>query len=334
MKLAVGFITYNENSVSYLPDFLPSLAAALEFLNETDYQVYVFDNSDPGKNSNRLAIESFNREATGKGFPSFTYETRNRNLGFARAYNILLNRAQEAGAEYFLVINPDTLLATDSIRELVRSLDNDRSLAASAPKIRRWDFATKQKTTVIDSCGLILKSGLRFLDLGQGEEDQGQYDGTAIIGPSGAAALFRCSALERVKETVASQEGKGQYFDEHFFIYKEDCDLAYRLHLAGLKSRLVPSALVYHDRTAASSGHGFWSDLLARSKKSRLVRSWSFRNQHFLFVKHWKKQNFVNRIIIIGRLLSMFIFSLILEQFLLKQYAYIFRPEKVLTNVK
>jgi GT2 family glycosyltransferase len=232
------------------------------------------------------------------------------------------------------VLNPDTLLEADAITQLITALAGDRSLAAVSPKICRWDFVSQQKTKIIDSCGLVLKAGLHFADLGQGAEDTGQFDERSIIGPSGAVGLFRLSALEKVKEPGAGQDVVSQYFDEHFFIYKEDCDLAYRLQAAGLKSRLVPTAIAYHDRTVASSGHGLWRDLTNRGQKSRLVRAWSFRNQHFLFVKHWKKQNFVNKIIVIFRFLSMFVFSLILEQFLLKQYAYILHPNKVLTNVK
>ena len=334
MKLAVGFITYNDSSVRYLPDFLPSLAVALKFLDSSEYKIYAFDNSEAGYEANRLALQSFQQSSAEKGEVGLIYQAPGRNLGFARAYNILMNQAREAGAEYFLVINPDTLLEPEAISRLVEALDADKSLAAACPKILRWDFVHHQKTKIIDSCGLILKSGLRFRDLGQGNEDQGQFATTPIIGPSGATALFRLSALQKIKETALSQAKGEQYFDEHFFIYKEDCDLAYRLYWAGLSTKLVSSAVVYHDRTAASSGQGFWRDLSHRSQKNRAVRSWSFRNQLILFVKHWKSQTFVNQIIIVFRILSMFIFSLILEQFLLKQVPFVFCPDKVLTNVK
>lgn len=334
MKLAVGFITYNETSAKYLPDFLASLAAALAFLRPDDYQVLAFDNSGADFMVNRLAIESFNRVHPEKSPFIQYFSASGANLGFARAYNILISRAHSVPAEYFLVINPDTLLAPDAITELVKALDADPALASASPKIRRWDFAAQLKTNLIDSGGLLLRSGLRFQDLGQGQEDRGQFDTQTIIGPSGAAGLFRLSALEKIKLSPLGPDKPDQYFDEYFFMYKEDCDLAYRLQAAGLGSRLVPTALVYHDRTAVSAGQGLWRDLLSRRHKSRQIRAWSFRNQHFLFVKHWKKQNFVNKIIILFRFLSMFIFSLILEQFLLKEYVYIFHPSKVLTNVK
>lgn len=331
MKLVIGTIVYNESSARYLPDFLPSLKRALEFLPAADYQVHIFDNSDRHDNQNQKIIEAF--MASGSTFP-FIYEGGGKNLGFARPYNRMINRAAVSGAQYFLVINPDTLIEPDAIRLLVAKLDEEPSLAAVSPKLLHWDFIKKEKTRVIDSCGLALGRGLRFYDLGQGKEDEETFYRQPIIGPSGAAGLFRLSALEKAKEKEASQDGGAQYFDEHFFIYKEDCDLAYRLYLAGLKSGLVSEAVIYHDRTAAASGSGFWLGLRERRGKSRAVRAWSFRNQYFLFRKYFKKQNFVNKMIILAKASSMLFFSLILEQFLLKEYQYILYPKRVLTNIK
>jgi GT2 family glycosyltransferase len=111
-------------------------------------------------------------------------------------------------------------------------------------------------------------------------------------------------------------------------MYKEDCDLAYRLKRAGFESRLVAGALVYHDRTVGAFGQGFWGNFRARRRLSRQTRAWSFKNQHLLFVKHFWQENFVSKLIIIVRIIILFIFSLILEQFNLKEYPAIFRSLK------
>ncbi|MFA5184121.1 MAG: glycosyltransferase family 2 protein [Patescibacteria group bacterium] len=335
MKLAVGFITYNEASAGYLADFLPSLENALHFLAEPDYQVYVFDNSPFGHDLNRRALESFNIGAASFAAPRRPLRilAEGRNLGFSRAYNILIDAAKRDQAEYFLVINPDTILEPDALEKLVAALDDQASLGSVSPKILRWDFMTGAKTTVIDSLGLTLRPGLQFFDLGQGLEDWGKFDQAAILGPSGAAGLFRLSALDRAAK-VDHESGGREYFDERFFMYKEDCDLAYRLFLAGYESALVADAIIYHDRTASSSGRGLWRQIKDRFRKSRAVRSWSFKNQHLIFVKYWKEQNLTNKSLIIFRIFFMFIFALILEQFLLKQYFYIGREIKGLTNIK
>lgn len=338
MKLAVGFITYNETSARYLADFLPSLTAALRFLKPEDYRLYVFDNSSPDDRHNGQAIVEYNRRA-GQGHDEFQggdgsavetsgavrpiqYFSSGENQGFGRAYNVLIRQAAQDRAEYVFMINPDTLIEPTAVLELIKALDNDPKLAAVSPKILRWDFLGRRKTETIDSCGLVLKTGLRFKDLGQSEEDRGQFDRMTgagdILGPSGAAGLFRLSALEKIKEGE-------QYFDERFFMYREDCDLSFRLYRAGLFARLVPTALIYHDRTAASSGRGLGRALRDRRGKSRQVRLWSHLNEHLIYVKYWKSQNFSGKCFILIRVLSILIFSLILEQFLLKNYPLILK---------
>ncbi len=323
MKLVVGFITYNDSSAKYLKDFLPSLKLALSFLPALDYRVLAFDNSDQGNKLNRDLLEAFNF----KNEDFLEYLQAAGNLGFSRAYNILIRSAVRLQAEYFLVINPDTILEKETISELVKALDKNQEFASASPKVRRWDFVTNTKTRIIDTCGLILKTGLRFRDLGQGQVDDKRFDRSFIICPSGAAGLFRLSYLEKIKEN-------DQYFDERFFMYKEDCDLAYRLWLIKAKSTLVPTAIVYHDRTAAAARGGIVKQLLGRFKKSRQVRAWSFRNQHLIFVKHWARQDFLSKLLIVGQVIVFATFSLILEQFLLKEYTWINENRKVLTNIK
>ena len=307
MKLAVAFLCYNQSSAPYLPDFLSSLDAALEAAG-TEVFVLAGDNSDQPPYVNNLLIDGHNRQSS---FPArlFSFE---KNLGFAAAYNRLIAAAVSEKCDYFLMLNPDMLIDREMIRELMAALADNNQLAVVCPKIYRWDFSAKQKTKILDSCGIILKSGLRFSDLGQGKEDDGRYDRSEIFGPSGAAACFRVKALKKIRI-------KGQYFDERFFMYKEDCDLAYRLHLAGLKTKLVPTAIAYHDRSAASKG-GFLKTWQAWQRRSPLTRSWSFVNQHFLFAKYWPEESLKSKGLIIVQLLFLRVFSLIFAPFLLKSY--------------
>lgn len=333
MKLAVGFITYRTSSAPYLADFLTSLTIALSFLTELDYEIYAFDNSGPEDNSNQLLIDNFNLgELSGGQKPRkpVKYLTENLNLGFGRAYNILINAAVKQDAEYFLVVNPDIYFEPSSLQFLVAALDNCPQAAAAAPKILYWNFAKRQLTSIIDSLGIVLRSGLRFVDACQGQIDKGQ--GGEIIGPSGAAGLFRLRALNELLITEG-HEDLLQYFDESFFMYKEDCDLAYRLFFNGCQTISVSQALIYHDRTARAAGSRF-SFFRHRQQQSRQVRSWSFVNQHLIFFKHWKKQNIVNCFVVSAYIGFYFLFALILEQFLLKEYRTIWRSVHSLTNIK
>lgn len=309
MKLVIGFVTYNQFSSKYLAYFLPSLKDALSFLDKKDYRVMVFDNSDSDNNENRLALEFFDYKHNFK----IDYFNLDKNIGFGRAYNHLFYQAEKIKAKYFLVINPDIILEKDAILNLVNYLELESHHVAAAPKILRWDFDNLKKTRQIDSCGLLVKPGLRFVDLGQGKADKGQYDKSKILAPTGAAGLFRMSKLKTIKL-------KNGYFDPQFFMYKEDCDLAYRLKLANLTTGLASKSVMYHHRTAAFYDSGLLAFFRNRLKKSREVRAWSFYNQHLIFLKYFTKESFFSKIVILLQVGIFFIFSLILEQFNLKQY--------------
>jgi GT2 family glycosyltransferase len=150
--------------------------------------------------------------------------------------------------------------------------------------------------------------------LGQGEIDNSQFDQAKIFGVSAAAALYRLTALEKIADN-------GHYFDELMFMYKEDCDLSYRLYLAGFKAKLAGRALAYHDRSIFGRGETNFKIALNRRNKSQQNKRWSFLNQNIIFLKYWRVQNWREKIAIIWRELKMLLFALLFEQYLLKEVA-------------
>ena len=314
MKLVIAFLCYEDSSVPYLPDFLSSLDSSIVALGtEMEVSVLAGDNSDFSDRRNENIIKDFK---INQGY-SLDYLDFKKNLGFAAAYNRLLNRAIGNKAEYFLMLNPDMYLDYQFINKLVLALNSNQALVAACPKIYRWDFKNKQFTKIIDSCGLGLKPGLRFYDLGQGEVDRGQFDRVELIGPSGAAAMFRLSKLTQI-------DTKKGIYDERFFMYKEDCDLAYRLNINNLSTKLVPEAICYHDRSASKQG-GFWRTWQNWQQRSCRTRSWSFVNQHLLFFKYAHLESKYSRFLLILEIGFYLLFSLLLAQFLLKDYIYVIK---------
>ncbi len=297
-KIWVGFITYGESTFKYLPYFLDSLAKQAG----VELRVVAVDNTESGTtNLDYLKLR-----------PEVEVLSFGANLGFGKAYNLMISRAAAQGAEYFFVTNPDVILEPDAIRLMAEALDAEPLSSSACPKLKRWDFAKGEMTGYIDSCGIVLRPSLQFFDLGQGEADNGQYDQAEILGPSGAAGLFRVKSLEAVKEN-------GQYFDEHFFMYKEDCDLDMRLSLAGGRSTLVPGAVAYHDRTAAGHGEGVISRIGSRRSKSRQVKIWSFVNQQLLYCKYWRTLGFSGKIGLIKQQCQLLAYVCLLEPYLLLQ---------------
>ena len=321
-RLTIGFIAYGKSTFKYLPVFLSSLKDQ----EYKDFKIVVIDNSELEDNENAVFLRT--------NYPDISFSWAGGNIGFAKAYNRMLRIASAEGAEYFLAVNPDMYFEPGCVGRLIEAMDRDKELGSAGPKVLRWNNQPqrpgKEGKKLIDTCGIKLVKGLRFIDAGQGEEDAGQYNCARILGPSGCAAIYRVSALEKIKTSGKKNEhtGKPEYFDELMFMYKEDCDLAYRLMLAGYRSALVPDAIVYHDRTASAEGISDLEIALNRKNKSRLVREWSFLNQQIIFIKFWGKTNLMDKIQIIWYEVKAFIYIILFEQYLLGQIAKLYRLKK------
>lgn len=267
MRTVIGIITYGKSTAKYLPYFL----ASIKEQTDHDFELYVYDNTDDGSVAYREILD-----ACGLDFKIFS---SGANLGFAKAYNVLINQAIKAGAEYFLAVNPDMIFEPPFLSRLASALDSESSAGAVTAKILRWDFANQQKTRMIDSLGIVADKYLRFFDDQQGQPDsQPQQARKEIFGFTGATAMLRLDAL---KDIAYGEE----FFDELMFMYKEDCDLSMRLRLAGWKIFIEPQAIAYHDRTAASIGQNVGQIASGRKYKSKKVKQWSFLNQLILIRK-------------------------------------------------
>ncbi len=272
-RVYVAFLGYGQSTAKYLPKFLDSLRQQ----TFTDIEIIAGDNTPSlDDNPNELII---------KNYPAIRYYPFGANLGFAKGYNRLFKLAMEEEADYFLVINPDTLLQPKVIECLVNYLDEHSEVGAAMPKILRWDFQGQHLTQEIDSLGLALTKGGSFYDIGQGQLSGRELNYThSVFGFTGAGVLLRLSALR----SVAFDNGQYlEYFDELMFMYKEDCDLSYRLRLANWDIVLVPEAVIYHDRTAVKAKGGWKSQWKERRQSSKLIRRWSYHNQLVIFLKYW-----------------------------------------------
>jgi len=254
-------------------------------------------------------------------YPQINYLSGVENIGFGRAYNILITEALAWDADYFLVVNPDTLWSEEAIEKLLAAIMLNDKLGSVVPKVFYWDFLLNKKTKRLDSCGIVKLSGLRFVDIGQGETDHGRFDNAKVLGPSGCAGLYRVSALQSVTTS-------GQYFDELMFMYKEDSDLAMRLKLAGWKSELVPSAGVWHDRSVAGRGIGLLARLKAQATKNQKAKLWSRKHQLVLVWKYWRQESLFGLMKLFFGLVAEGLYALIFDRSLLSAWTWFWKNKK------
>ncbi len=270
-KLAIGFITYGKSTSKYLPYFLSSLKKQ----SFTDFEILAVDNSEERENENSGFIK--------ENYPEIKLEWTGKNIGFGRAFNLMINKSMGNGAEFFLALNPDMLLEPDAVEEMIKKINENKKTGAVQAKILKWDFPDKE-TNIIDSYGILCDRYFRFRDNGQGERDRDNFlkGRDEIFGFTGAAVLLTKDCLL----DVAFDNGHTkEYFDELMFMYKEDCDLSLRLRLQGWKISLSEKAVIYHDRTASRMGDSMWAIIQNRKGKKRNIKKWSFLNQWIIVLK-------------------------------------------------
>jgi GT2 family glycosyltransferase len=167
-------------------------------------------------------------------------EVNASNVGFAAGQNQAIRGTR---SPWVLVLNPDVVLTPDFLAELGRRAGAWPRLGALCGKLRRLgaDLAALDPP-VIDSAGMVFTREFRHLDRGSNEVDLGQWEREeTVFGASGAAALYRRAMIDDAAI-------EGELFDEEFFAYREDADLAWRAQLFGWDCLYVPSAVGYHVR--------------------------------------------------------------------------------------
>jgi cellulose synthase/poly-beta-1,6-N-acetylglucosamine synthase-like glycosyltransferase len=194
----------------------------------------------------------------------------------------------------------------------------DAKVGAVIGKLLKYDFAANggkgEKTKIIDSAGLVMYKNRRCVDRGQGEEDRGQFEkAEEVFGVTGACPLYRVSALTDCGVNVGlslskpacllrqAQDDKQfqgdkqahhdnldtEIFDNDFFMYKEDVDLAWRMRLFGWKSFYLPESVAYHGRgTGAIPREGILQTAKGRKSLSKFQKSLSYRNERLMRVKN------------------------------------------------
>ncbi len=241
MKVAI--ITVNYNGKKDTLEFLDSLS----ILPTTTYQLLtiVVDNASSDGSVSEIH----------KKFPDVDIIQAGQNLGFAGGYNKGIEYAKIWGADYFLLINNDSLIKNENlVDELVKTAEPDVNIGLVSPKIYfapHFEFH-KKRYSKKDLGNVIWFAGGEFdwdnigsIHRGIDEVDKGKYDGveeSEII--SGACVLIKKEVVEKIG-----------LFDEKYFLYFEDSDFIKRVKDARFKVFYNGKVAIYH-KVSQSTGIG------------------------------------------------------------------------------
>jgi len=242
-RVAVQIVTFN--SGRHIEACLRSVLSQSLLPDE----IIVIDNNSGDDTKQKLA-----------DFPAARTVFNSENRGFAAAHNQALAMSR---SDYVLVLNPDVVLERGYIETLVKVLDaHPRGGSATGLLLRN------HPEHIVDSTGLAITKTRRAYDRGSGAARR-DYD-PDVFGVSGAAALYKRAMIEDVS-------WNGQFFDESFFAYKEDVDVAWRARLFGWSAHYVPEAVARHERG--------WKEG-ERFDKPLFLRRRSYINRYKMIIKN------------------------------------------------
>lgn len=252
MQLSIVIVNYNVKH--YLRQCLDSVRKAIEGM---DAEVFVVDN-----HSRDGSVEYLKQR-----YQDVKFIESNHNLGFARANNLAIRQSR---GKYVLLLNPDTIVAEDTIRNVISFMDAHEEAGGVGVRMLKCNGESALEsrrgmptpmTAFYKMCGLCRRfpKSRRFGKYYMGYLPWDKPCQIDII--SGAFCMLRHTALDKVG-----------LIDEDFFMYGEDIDLSYRLLKGGFQNWYLPETILHYkgESTQKSSFryvHVFYEAMLIFFKK-------------------------------------------------------------------
>lgn len=254
MTISIIIISYNVKY--FLEQCLCSVTAAT---SEFEVEIIVIDNASTDNSITYLKPL----------FPQVIFIQNKTNEGFAKANNRAL---EQASGNYTLFLNPDTILAEDTLIQCLSFFQKTPN--AGAVGVRMIDgsgtFLPESKRSfpspkvsfykLAGLSGLFPKSK-RFGRYALGNLDEKEVHEIDVV-----AGAFMMIPKETLDETGG--------FDEQFFMYAEDIDLSYRIQKKGYQNYYLGNVTIVHFKGEST-------------KKGSLNYVKVFYNAMNVFVKKW-----------------------------------------------
>ena len=203
-KISVIIVNYNGG------EWLPRCVQSVVNQSFTDFECFIIDN---GSGDDSIA-------ALPKLDKRFTIMELGENTGFAKGNNIA---AKKARGEWLALLNPDAFAREDWLEKLLEVT----TLAPNVTMVGSTQYMALEPN-IYDSVGdFYHAAGLAWRGK-HGHKVSGDGDipyaleTAEVFAPCAAASMYHAETFDRLGG-----------FDERFFCYHEDVDLAFRMRLAG-----------------------------------------------------------------------------------------------------
>ena len=220
--ISVVIVNWNGNRT------LQRCLKSLEKQTYRDFETIVVDNSSTDRSREILKKDWANR---------LELVLLDCNTGYCGGNNRGMRIAR---GSLIALLNNDAETDENWLKEIADAAKRHPEVGMFASKIY---FAGERNR--FDSTGLLVYPDGMCRSRGWLEEDHGQFEiEEEVLAPNGAAAVYRKTMLEDTG-----------LFDERYFAYLEDLDIALRGWIMGYSCVYVPPAIVYHVKSASCGIH-------------------------------------------------------------------------------
>jgi GT2 family glycosyltransferase len=263
---AVGVTVINYNTAKQTLRCITSLGAC----TEPPAWIEVLDNASEPNDINQLQIQLPSLPHT--QIRLYRSET---NLGFAAGSNYLIEKLlQTPQCQYLGLLNNDAVAQGNWVTELVGTL----STAPLQQGCAGGRMHQLEKPDQVDTLGISLYASLMPADRHALQDP--------FLGPTGGCCLMTRAFVQDIIQST------GYLFDERYFCYCEDTDLALRANLLGYRPGYTDQLIALHEGQASSKGgynqfiayHGLRNMIWMQFKL--LPRSIVLKRLHWMLIGH------------------------------------------------
>lgn len=212
----------NWNTKDYLQKCLNSI---YENAKDINFEIIIVDNA-----STDDSVKMVKRE-----FPEVILIENKENLGFNAANNQGIKKSR---GRYILLLNPDTIVLSNALNEMVQFMDGNENAGVLGCKILNPDktvhfYFRKDPTLKKEIIKLLLPERFTLEEMRTKPQDYETVHEVDIL--SGCCIMVRKEVFNKIG-----------VLDEKFFMYCDDVDLCYRVRKNNWKIFYIPSAQIIH----------------------------------------------------------------------------------------
>ncbi|MBR0085733.1 MAG: glycosyltransferase family 2 protein [Lachnospiraceae bacterium] len=220
LKVTGSIVTYNNAE-----DIENCIRSILTCTKGVRFTLYVIDNAST---DDTLDIVK-------KNFPQVRIIRNRNNIGFGKGHNRMLPHLD---SDYHVVINPDITLTRDTITELAAFMEKNKQAGIVSPKVLNPDGTEQYLPKRQPKFSYVMLSKFKpfkkYRDI-YTMKDTAFTKAAAVGNVTGSFFMIRSELFKELNG-----------FDDRYFMYFEDADIARSVREKGLRAVFYPKTNVIH----------------------------------------------------------------------------------------